>query len=291
MKQLARQTFRDSHVKVYHLLLHRFILPALATAAFSLMLLSKADVLLVEQLRNTTSDVVAPVLDVLSKVTANIARFIESINYLITIQTECARLHAANAQVLYWRTVADQLGTENETLRHLLKVVPGPTVSFIAARVIAVTEGPFIRSALLNAGSRDGVRKGQAVVAGEGLVGRVERVGRRSSSILLLTDLSSKVPVVIIPSHNRALLVSNKGKLQLIYKMGEGTIAPGDRVVTAEEAHVFPPDLPVGIVIRSDDSFTEVKPFVQLATTEYVRLIDYGLNGILPDSPEEQNMQ
>lgn len=277
-----------SRIGAFRSLLHRFTFLTLVMAAFGLMLLGKADTLLVDRLRAAVGDTLMPLLEVLSQPAANIALLVKKVHSLVIMRAENARLYEENARLLHWQEVARRLESENHALRNLLKMVPGPTASFISARVVAVTEGPFVRSALLNAGGRDGVRKGQAAVTGDGLAGRVDRVGSRSASILLLTDTNSRIPVVITPSHNRALLISNKGRLQLIYVMGDGPITPGARVVTAEDAYAFPPDLPVGVVVRTEDSLIEVQPFVHPATLEYVRLVDYGLSGSQRDSLDER---
>ncbi|KAF0117257.1 MAG: rod shape-determining protein MreC [Rhodospirillaceae bacterium] len=288
MKPTASQMFR---IGIFRSLLHRFTFLTLVVVAFGLMLLGKADTLLVDRVRSSVGDTLAPLLDVLSRPAANIAAWVESARSLVATRTENVRLREENKRLLQWQAVARRLEVENQALRHLLKVVPEPSGAFVSARVVAVTEGPFVRTALLNAGHEDGVRKGQAVLTGDGLVGRVDRVGDRSASILLLTDINSRIPVSIVPSRNRALLVSNKGRLQLVYVMGDGPIAPGDRVVTAEDASAFPPDLPVGVVGRMEDSLIEVQPFVQPASLEYVRLVDYGLKGILPDPPERGDLR
>ncbi|VBB69093.1 Rod shape-determining protein MreC [invertebrate metagenome] len=280
-----------SRLGAFRLLLHRFTFLTLIMVAFGLMLLGKADTLLIDRLRAVIGDAFTPLLEVLSRPAANVTLLIENMRHLVMLRAENARLHEENMRLLHWQAVALHLESENHALRDLLKFIPGPTASFISARVIAVTDGPFVRSALLNAGRRDGVRKGQAVVTGAGLAGRVDRVGSLSARILLLTDTNSRIPVIVTPSRNRALLISNKGTLQLIYMIGDGPITPGNRVVTAEDAYAFPPDLPVGIVTHVYDSFIEVHPFVQPATLEYVRLVDYGLSGILPDSPQRRGTQ
>ncbi len=274
-----------SRLMAFRLWLHRFTFLTLMMIAFGLMVLGKADTLLVDRLRAGIGDAFTPLLEILSRPAANVAILVENVRHLVRLRAENTRLHEENVRLLHWQAVARHLEGENHALRSLLKVVPGPTASFISARVIAVTDGPFVRAALLNAGRRDGVRKGQAVVTGAGLAGRVDRVGSLSASILLLTDIHSRIPVVVTPSRNRALLIANKGTLQLIYMIGDGPIAPGNRVFTAEDAYAFPPDIPVGVVTHVKDSRIEIQPFVQPSTIEYVSLVDYGLSGILPDLP------
>ena len=88
-------------------------------------------------------------------------------------------------------------------------------------------------------------------------------------------------------ARDRAILAgdnTNQPKLQFLSPVSQ--IAPGDQVVTSGQGGVFPPGLPVGVVIQADETVLRVQPFVSWAHMEYVRLVDYELPGILmPVSP------
>ena len=79
------------------------------------------------------------------------------------------------------------------------------------ARVVAEENGPFAATRIANAGAANGVREGFAAVNENGLVGRVIRVGEYTSRILLVTDFSSRIPVMGSQSGDRALLVGDGG--------------------------------------------------------------------------------
>ncbi|MFX4941244.1 rod shape-determining protein MreC, partial [Acinetobacter baumannii] len=84
---------------------------------------------------------------------------------------------------------------------------------FITARVVADPGGPFVRTVLTTAGRRHGVRKGQAAMAGPGLIGRVIEVGEWSSRVLLITDLNARIPVVMENSRQRAVLSGDNSEM------------------------------------------------------------------------------
>ena len=115
----------------------------------------------------------------------------------ITVYRENIRLAEENERLLGWQQVALRLSAENAELRDLAKLVPEPAISFVTARVIADSGGAYARSVMVNAGRDNGVARGQAAMTGEGLVGRVAEVGSRAARILLITDLNSRVPVVV----------------------------------------------------------------------------------------------
>ncbi|MCW8916573.1 MAG: rod shape-determining protein MreC [Magnetovibrio sp.] len=254
----------------------------LVLAALALMLLGKADVLVMEKVRATISDGVAPVLDVLSRPAATADKLVVEFGELSALRDENTRLRQENARLLEWQSAARKLSSENQQLKGLLNFAPGAEPGFITGRVIADSGGAFVHSVLLNAGSRDGVAKGQAAVTGDGLVGRVHGVGSRSGRVLLITDLNSRIPVVVEATRTRAVLAGNNSdRPRLIHMPPGATVSVGDRIVTSGHGGAFPPGIPVGVVAQSNEGNISVKPYVQRDRIEYVRVVDYGLQGIL----------
>ncbi len=280
MKQHSGALGRLATLKV---LAQRFAFLSLIMASFALMLLGKADALLVERIRLAVSDTVVPILDVLSRPTAAIADVVGNIREMSSLRAENARLRDENARLMHWQTVARHLDNENRALRTQLNFIPDPDPSFITTRVIADTGGAFVHSMLINSGSRDGIRKGQAVIAGETLVGRIAEVGVRSARVLLLTDINSHIPVMLENSRAKAILTGdNSDRPRMAYLSPNTTAAPGDRVVTSGHGGAFPPGVGIGVVSSVQDGVVRVEPFIHRYQLEYVTVVDYGLAGILP---------
>ncbi|TCS60988.1 rod shape-determining protein MreC [Varunaivibrio sulfuroxidans] len=261
---------------------HNVASALLVVVAIALIFMAKADVNVVDRMRVLISDAFSPVLDVVSRPIANVNHWSNQLRELMSVRAENARLREERARLLQWQEVARAVEAENRSLKALLHYVPEGAATYIAARVVADTGGAFANSLLVNAGRRDGVRKGLAVVNGDGLVGRIVDVGRRSSRILLLTDLNSRIPVLISASRTRAILAGdNTSRPTLIHLPPGGTVSPGDRIVTSGSGGAFPPGLPVGLVAAVDEQSIVVQPFVDRYRLEYVRVVDYGLRGVL----------
>lgn len=270
-------------------LAQRFAYVGLIVAAFALMLLGKVDAVLVERARTMVTDTVAPILDAVSKPVASASRFARQVEVLWDMYEDNESLRQDNARLFQWQAVARRLEAENNDLRKLLRFVPDPDVAFITGRVIADTGGAFAHSLLLNAGSRDGIQKGQAVVTGEGLVGRIAGVGSRSSRILLISDLNSRVPVVVEPGRVRAVLAGdNTDNPRLTLLPPASVLSPGDLVVTSGHGGAFPVGLAVGVVSAVGENGATVQPFVRRDRLELVRVVDFGLAGILRAEPIEE---
>lgn len=264
--------------------LARLTLPVLVVASFGLMLLGKADALLAERARIVLADGLAPIYAFLSGPLGQAHRAVAEVGELWAIREENARLRTENETLRRWQSIALALDAENQRLKAALHWIPDPEASFVTARVVADAGGVYAKAALLSLGPNHGIRKGQIALDERGFVGRVTEVGARTARVLLITDLNSRIPVMLEGSHAHALLVGTNGPRPRLQYWPEGvTPQEGERVVTSAEANAFPANLPVGIVHYSGSGAPEVEPAAMLQRLEVVRIFDYGLNA---ESPE-----
>jgi len=262
----------------------------LMLVAFALMLLGKADVVVMERVRAHVIDGVSPILDVLSRPVASMDRIVEEITALRHLRDENEKLKIENQNLLEWQSAARKLSKQNDQLKSLLNFAPMNDPYFVSGRIIGDTGGAFVHSVLVNAGKREGIAKGQAVITGNGLVGRVQGVGVRSSRVLLISDLNSRIPVVVEASRTRAVLAGDNTDHPRLIHMPPGAIfVSGDRIVTSGHGGAFPAGIPVGMVSTTKDGNVLVKPYVQRERLEYVRVVDYGLKGILETMPSQKH--
>ena len=278
-----KQSGAVGRLATLRLLAQRFAFVSLIISAVALMIVGKADILLIERTRAVVADALSPILDAMSRPAATVAEFMENVRELASLRAENARLKAENARLQHWQTVARRLDSENVVLHEHLNVIPDPDPAFVTARVVGDLGSAFGHSMMLNAGARDGVRKGQAVLAGEVLVGYIAEVGERASRLLLLTDINAKLPVMVEASRTRAILSGdNKERPKLNYLTGSAAVAVGDRVVTSASGAAFPPGIPIGQVASTTDGIIRIEPFVHRHELEFVTIVDFGLGGILP---------
>jgi len=261
----------------------RVALPLLVLLSATMVILGKADQVMFESLRVSVTDTASQALDVLSRPLAALGHLADRARDFVAVYQENHRLAEENGRLLNWQQAALNLASENARLRELLKLTPEPATTFITARVIANSGGAYVRSLMIYAGSENGVERGQAAVTGEGLVGRVSEVGSRAARVLLVTDLNSRVPVIVEGPQQRALLTGDNSERPCLRYLDAGAeIKVGDRVVTSGQGGVFPPGLPVGVVASLDGEAPRVEPYVELSRVEYLRIVDYGLADGLP---------
>ena len=263
--------------------LSKLTLPVLIAASFALLLVGKADTVLADRVRTALGDALAPIYVVLSEPLGQIRAAVTGFADLWDMQAENAQLREENTRLRQWQATALTLDAENRRLKAELRWVPDPAVNFVTARVVADAGGVYARAVLLAVGPNHFIRRGEIALDQSGLVGRVTEVGARTARVLLITDLNSRIPVILEPSGGHAIMTGTNGpRPRLLYWSDGAPPREGERVVTSPEADAFPANLPVGTVRFSAANVPEVQPAAQLDRLEVVRVFDYGLNGVAP---------
>ena len=163
---------------------------------------------------------------------------------------------------------------ENKRLRELIDESINSEEIF--ARVIIDRESPYLKSIVLNRGSKDNVKIGMAIMDRNYLVGQIIEVNYSNSRALLLSDLNSKIPVIIQPPFLQAV-ASGTGKNYGIieytkdeYK--ENQIENEAVVYTSGLGGIFKPGIPVGKITNNSEQLTFFSDFGQLS---FVKIVEY----------------
>ena len=240
-----------------------------------------------QRVRLAIVDAVTPILSVLSQPVEAFDRGVQRIENFFDVYVDNERLRRENANLLGWIDTARRLQLENHSLRVQLAHVPDARPRFVTARVVADTGGSFFHSVLLNTGRQQAVRPGQPVISAGGLVGRTAEVGERSARVLLLTDINSRIPVLVEQTGERAILAgTNAARPNLVYLSANSPVSQGDRIVTSGHGGMFPPGLAVGVVAEVSEAGISVEPMIDFARLSEAIVLDFGVGGILPDPAE-----
>ena len=163
---------------------------------------------------------------------------------------------------------------ENKRLRELIDESINSEEIF--ARVIIDRESPYLKSIVLNRGSKDNVKIGMAIMDRNYLVGQIIEVNYSNSRALLLSDLNSKIPVIIQPPFLQAV-ASGTGKDHGIieytkddYK--ENQIENEAVVYTSGLGGIFKPGIPVGKLTNNSEQLNFFSDFGQLS---FVKIVEF----------------
>jgi len=173
---------------------------------------------------------------------------------------------------------------ENQRLRRLLTLKESLPLETMAGEIIAREWGGWVRSLTINRGRGDTVARLTAVIAPDGLVGRIVDVRAGSSVVQVLTDPASTVGAHVVRTRTPGIIEGEpRGTLRFKYMARDGSgIQVGDVVVTSGLGGLFPGGIPIGRVRTIDDrgsalfSYAQVTPAVDFARIDEVLLLTGG---------------
>jgi len=276
----ARPFGRLWHARLW---LQRSAFLLLLAASFALVALGRVESPWAGRLRAGLLDAIAPIAHGLSLPGRAVADWFGSVKDTAQLQRQNAELKTEIENLKLRLTALDELARENREFKKLLGAPIHDDGKHIAARVIADPGGPYVRSVLIRAGHREGVRKGRAVVTAQGLVGRVTEVAEFTSRVMLITDLNSRTAVIVGNAGERAIMTGANADLpRLLHLSRTGVIVKGDKVVTSGHDGILPPGLPVGEVVEVGEAGVRIRPAVDMQSLGFVRIIDHDMPGLLP---------
>lgn len=228
----------------------------------------------VERLRADITDRFVPGFDWLLTPltgTVNLIRDFQSYQRVVAQNQELRR---ELQQMKSWREAALQLEQENARLLDLNKVRLDPRLTHVTGVVLADSGSPFRQSVLLNVGQRDGIIDGWATMDGIGLVGRISGVGQNTSRVILLTDTVSRIPAVIQPSGQRAVVHGDNTAAPLVvFVENRDAVRPGDRVITSGDGGVFPGGLLMGQLAEDPGGRLRVRLAADYERLKFLRVL------------------
>ncbi|WP_375279774.1 rod shape-determining protein MreC [Pseudooctadecabacter sp.] len=267
---MARKDQTEDYVNpVRRLLVGILVLFMLAT-----FLIWRIDNPRVERFRMMVIDTVVPSFDWAMAPVTGMVNLLSDFQSYQRLAQQNSDLRRELQDMKSWREAAIQLDQENARLRDLINVQLDPQLTRITGVVMADSGSPFRQSVLLNVGARDGILDGWPAMDGIGLVGRISGVGEVTSRVILVTDTSSKIPVTIRPSGQRAILSGDNTINPLLSFIEDpDQVKPGDRIVTSGDGGVFPADLLVGQLARGTDGRLRARLSADLERLEFLRVL------------------
>jgi rod shape-determining protein MreC len=228
-----------------------------------------------------------PFLKAFNDVGRQVDNVASTVRDLSTLRSENRRLQAMVDTLTIDNARLAEVQTENQQMRELLRFRQlNPFYDFRGGQVIArvISRGPtnYLSALSIDLGAEQGIAPGMPVVTERGLVGRVQKVGPTTATVLLITDPASGVQSMIKRENSRAVGVVNgqAGEQPMMdYIAQEADVAVGDEVITSGLGGNFPKGLTIGQVIevkkKDFDMYQQavVRPTVDFNRLEFVLVI------------------
>jgi rod shape-determining protein MreC len=268
---MANGTWRNARIRGGY----QLPLAVLFVLAVAIVLIGKAQSSLFDRARAHVTDWIAPELAWAHRPFDWVSGWWADLGEAYSVYRENVRLKEENARLRQWQTAAVALEARVKRYQLLLHAVPDPALSTVLAKVIGRARRPFMETMILDAGRSSGVKPGEAVVDARGMIGRIFLAGDHTSWVIPLSDLSSRVPVIIEPSHARAILAGDNAKAPSLESLAQGaTIAAGDQVLSSGDGGILPPGLPIGTVVAGGEGF-RVALLADPALSQDVQVVEF----------------
>ena len=254
--------------------LRRLIFAVLVLSLFGFFLLWRIDNPRVERFRAQVTNKVVPNMEwAMAPVTGfiNVVRDFQSYQRIADQNTELRR---ELRQMQVWKEAALQLEQENARLLDLNNVQLDSRLTYITGVVLADSGSPFRQSVLLNIGAHDGIVEGWATMDGIGLVGRISGVAKNTARVILATDASSRIPAIIQPSGQTAIVAGdNSAAPPIDFLENPDLVRPGDRVVSSGDGGVFPAGLLIGQITADPGGRLRVRLSADYERLKFLRVL------------------
>ena len=213
--------------------------------------------------------------------------------FLIHTQEENERLKRRISELQGENHQAKEMALANERFRRLLQFRDTLVTKTVAAEVIGQDASSWFKSVSLNKGEREGVQRGMAVIAPEGVVGQVLKTSSTYCTVLLITDYNSAIDAIVQRTRAKAIVEGKEeNRCQLKYLLRTEEVAVGDVVVTSGLGN-FPKGLLVGEIQEVEKKgygifqYAELVPAVDLTRLEEVLIITESSTVPLPPQDEK----
>lgn len=202
----------------------------------------------------------------------NVELLYNRLSYFRNLEAENIKLKLQLARMTDLEKTAINVLSENNELRKLLKVIDRAESNYITSRLVGANITPLSSSAVIEAGENNKVKVNDLVTNQEGLVGRIINVSNNYSSVMLLSDPNSRIPVITSSSRERGILANQRNNMLLIYLPEEHKAEVGELVYTSGDGKIYPYGILVGKVYKINNDGVFVKLSANLNNLDFVTI-------------------
>ncbi len=253
----------------------RFSLIALIFFSIALIALSRFNFPAINYLKISLNEIIYRASFVVSIPEQQIQNVSIALNKHIKLYKDLELTKKKIKQLEYEKYNSNYLKAENKRLRKLIDEYIIKSDELVA-KVLLDKNSPFLKSIIVNKGSKDDVKLGMAVLDNQYLVGKIVEVNYSTSRALLVSDLNSKIPISIEPGNLLSILSGTGkdfGKIQ--YTQQDFNFQESDIVYTSGSGGIFKSGIPIGKIKIDTNKNIKVKFFSNLSQITFVKLVSF----------------
>ena len=249
----------------------RFPLIALIIFSIILIIFSRLNIKPVNYLKSGINEIIYRVSFVVSLPEQQLNRFIIIIDKHFQVYNKFEDMTEEIENLKEKKYNSEYLIEENKKLRRLIDEYIFSSKE-IVAKVLLDKNSPFLKSVIVNKGTKDNIKIGMAVLDGPYLIGKIVEVNYMSSRVLLISDLNSKIPVILEPGNIQSILSGTGKRLgEIQYYQKEKYINEEKIVYTSGSGGIFKAGIPVG----SLRDLGKVEFYSDLSQLTFVKIVSF----------------
>ncbi|MBA1337834.1 MAG: rod shape-determining protein MreC [Pelagibacterales bacterium] len=250
----------------------KFSLFALIFLSIFFLFLEAIDWKIVNQIRSLTKDTIYRGSLMVSYPTKGFSEIISLGNEHINLYEKYNQLKEDNKKLKSDISRNKFLELENSQLRKLIDEKSTSSINDKFARVMLDIQSPYLNSFIINVGGNQSIKNGMAVLHGKNFIGRIVDVNYFSSRVLLVSDLNSKIAVLVEPSGSHAILSGHGEQLPTLEYLSKSLdIKEGDKIYTSGKEGIFSPGIPIGEV-KIENKIVKTSLFSDLKQVSFVKI-------------------
>ena len=198
-----------------------------------------------------------------------------SVDEHMNLHKKYQKIKAENKNLKQKKLSNNFLKFENDKLRNLINEKINSNE--ILAKILIDKDSPFLKSIVLNKGSKDNVKIGMAILDGVYLVGQIIEVNYSNSRALLLSDLNSKIPSLLVPQNIQSIITGTGDNFGLIEhtksEIVEGLKDVESILYTSGSGGIFKPGIPIGKISKEENN--KINFFSDFSQLDYVKIVSF----------------
>jgi len=214
---------------------------------------------------------------VVSAPSKSINNFTDFVKEHVHLYDDYSKLKKENNELKNKISETHFLELENTQLRKLIEEQVSSASNLMSARVMLDKQSPYLNSFIINIGSNKNIKNGMAVLDGKNFIGWIVDVSFFSSRVLLVSDLNSKIPIIIEPGAFQSILSGtgrNDGIVQ--YLKESYLIEENSTIYTSGAGGLFKTGIPIGkIEIKESNKEKKVDFFSDFSQLRFVKIMSF----------------
>ena len=270
--------------------LKNFVMTGLFIIALLLIMVHKVDLGIVSGISKGIFYITTPIIRIITLPAQGLSYSYKKLSDVINVYNENTRLKKQNEELFLLKDKLRALQAENKSLKNLLHHIDLPNTKTYTAKIIAENGNAFSNSFIIYLGNyAKKIKPGYAVVDKNGLIGRIDLISGKYARVTLITDISSKIPVISQKSRERGILIGNNTKeLTLIFTPLLAELHKGDLLVTSGVGGGLPADIPIARIKKVDVDKITATPLFNPNKIELIKIIAYD---ITPDKQTTKELE